>query len=193
MDIHEINSHDELISNFQEGSTNYLLLYKRGAEISDCAKKNIKKALNNVENTNLFIADVNKVKDIHPKYNITTAPSLLKFENNSFISSVKGCHKQGYYKSLFENNTQYAQAGNNLAKKVKVYTTPTCSWCNTLKSYLKKNNIRFTEIDVSKDEKMARAMVRKSGQQGVPQTEINGKMIVGFDKSKINGLLNING
>ena len=48
-------------------------------------------------------------------------------------------------------------------------------------------------MDVSKDQSAAERMVQKSGQQGVPQTEINGRMIVGFDKTKINQLLEIEG
>lgn len=72
-----------------------------------------------------------------------------------------------------------------------VYTTPTCSWCNTLKSYLRKNQVRFSEIDVSKNDDSAREMVNKSGQQGVPQTSVNGSMVIGFDKTKLNRLLEI--
>ena len=49
----------------------------------------------------------------------------------------------------------------------------------------------YSEINVSKDQNAAEAMVRKSGQQGVPQTDINGTMVIGFDKVKINKLLGI--
>ncbi|MCP5104714.1 MAG: NrdH-redoxin, partial [bacterium] len=47
--------------------------------------------------------------------------------------------------------------------KVVVFTTPTCSWCRVVKQHLKKNNIRFKEIDVGKDERAARDMVRRTG------------------------------
>ena len=76
-------------------------------------------------------------------------------------------------------------------KNVTVYTTPTCTWCGTIKTYLRKNGIRFREVDVSVDQAAAEAMVRKSGQQGVPQTDIEGQIVVGFDKAKINRLLGI--
>jgi len=75
--------------------------------------------------------------------------------------------------------------------KVIVFTTPTCSWCRVVKQHLKKHNIRFKEIDITKDEHAARDMVRRTGQQGVPVTLINNRPIVGFDKEKINRLLNI--
>ncbi len=74
---------------------------------------------------------------------------------------------------------------------VKVYSTPTCVYCKTLKEYLRKNKIDFADIDVSKDEKELDAMIRKSGQMGVPVVEIGDDLVVGFDKEKINNLLNI--
>ena len=79
----------------------------------------------------------------------------------------------------------------NQQPRVIVFTTPTCSWCRTVKQHLKKHNIRFKEIDVTKDSHAARDMVRRTGQQGVPVTLINNRPIVGFDKEKINRLLNI--
>jgi glutaredoxin-like YruB-family protein len=72
-----------------------------------------------------------------------------------------------------------------------VYSSPLCSWCNTLKSYLRKNRIRFTDIDISRDKRAADELVKRSGQMSTPQTDINGEIIVGFDKNKINKLLEI--
>ena len=69
--------------------------------------------------------------------------------------------------------------------KIIVYSTPTCPWCHALKDFLKEKNIEFEEIDISKDQEKAKEMIDKSGQMGVPQIEINGKMIVGFDKEAI--------
>ncbi|GAI03585.1 unnamed protein product [marine sediment metagenome] len=92
-------------------------------------------------------------------------------------NAYKGAHDPGYYKSLFENAVYVARAekAGKTVKQVTVYTTPTCSWCGTIKSYLNKNKIRYSEIDVSKNESAAQEMVRRSGQQGVPQTLISGE------------------
>ena len=75
--------------------------------------------------------------------------------------------------------------------KVKIYTTPACPFCLMAKEYLTSRGIEFEEIDVSKDEKAAQEMIQKSGQMGVPVIEIDGKIVVGFDKEKIDELLNL--
>ena len=69
--------------------------------------------------------------------------------------------------------------------KVKVYSTPTCPWCAKTKEFLKERGIEFEDIDVSTDVKGREEMISKSGQMGVPQIEINGKIIIGFDKEAL--------
>jgi glutaredoxin-like YruB-family protein len=78
------------------------------------------------------------------------------------------------------------------AKSVVVFTTPTCSWCRKVKKFLKENQIRYKEVDVSRDAQALRDMVRKSGQRGVPQVWINNQPVVGYDESKLKNLLEIN-
>ena len=75
--------------------------------------------------------------------------------------------------------------------KVKVYSTPTCPYCFTLKEYLEENNIKFEDINISNDKSAKEEMIEKSGQMGVPVVDIDGKIIVGFDREKINQLLGI--
>ena len=57
---------------------------------------------------------------------------------------------------------------------------------------MKKNGVEFEDIDISKDEKQLQKMIKDSGQMGVPVIEIEGEVIVGFDKEKVDKLLNIN-
>lgn len=192
MNIQEIASQKELTEKLDTGKKNYVLLYKKGSESSECALGHIREITDDYEDLNVFIADVSQVRDIHPNYGIDTVPSLLIFEGTDFKKVVKGCSTKAYYKSLFESRVFSAVSGEGEAQKsVTVYSTPTCSWCNTLKNHLRKHGVYFTDIDVSADPDMAQELVRKSGQQGVPQTEIDGEIIVGFDKSRINRLLGI--
>ncbi len=74
---------------------------------------------------------------------------------------------------------------------IVVFSTPTCSWCRKVKDYLKKNGLIYKDIDVSRDLAAQRDMIRKSGQQGVPQLWINNNPVVGFDRDKIDRLLGL--
>jgi|TARA_B100001964_G_C14177784_1_gene574668 glutaredoxin-like YruB-family protein len=69
--------------------------------------------------------------------------------------------------------------------KVKVYSTKTCPWCIKVKEFLTEKNIKFDAIDVGDDQEAAKEMVEKSGQMGVPVVDIDGTIIVGFDKGAI--------
>lgn len=76
-------------------------------------------------------------------------------------------------------------------QRVIVFSTPTCTYCNRAKHYFRQQGVRFRDVDVSKDPAAARDMVRRSGQQGVPVIDINGKIIVGFNKPEIDKLLEL--
>jgi glutaredoxin 3 len=72
---------------------------------------------------------------------------------------------------------------------VKVYSTPSCPFCTMAKDFLKENKIAFEDIDVSENNKAAREMIEKSGQMGVPVLDIDGVIIVGFDREVIDNAL----
>ncbi len=75
--------------------------------------------------------------------------------------------------------------------QVKVYSTPSCPYCLTLKRFLEENNIEFEDIDVSQNQQAAEEMVEKSGQMGVPVADIDGDIVIGFNRGKIKELLGI--
>lgn len=75
--------------------------------------------------------------------------------------------------------------------KVRIFSTPSCVYCKTLKGYMASHGIVFEDIDVSSNDAMLDEMIEKSGQMSVPVVDIDGNFIVGFDKNKINELLNI--
>lgn len=74
---------------------------------------------------------------------------------------------------------------------VKIYSTPTCPWCKKAKQYLDEKAIKYESIDVSSNEVAQKEMIEKSGQMGVPVIDIDGKIIVGFDKEEIDKTLNL--
>lgn len=79
----------------------------------------------------------------------------------------------------------------NNVLKIKIYSTPTCPYCVTLKEFLKEKGVDFEDLDVGADAQAREEMVNKSGQMGVPVVDIEGEIVIGFDKEKISKLLNI--
>ncbi len=75
--------------------------------------------------------------------------------------------------------------------KVKIYTTSICPWCVKTKEFLKENKVAYEEVNVGSDSKAAEEMIHKSGQMGVPVIDVNGQIIVGFNKTALKKALNI--
>lgn len=78
-----------------------------------------------------------------------------------------------------------------MATKVKIYSTPYCTYCKLAKNFLAKNKIEFTEVDVSENEDELNSMVKKSGQMGVPVIEVGDKVIVGYNEAQLKKLLGL--
>ncbi|MFA6552117.1 MAG: glutaredoxin domain-containing protein [Candidatus Paceibacterota bacterium] len=76
-------------------------------------------------------------------------------------------------------------------KKVKIYSTPSCVYCNMAKTYLKGNKIEYEDYDVGADIEKRKEMIEKSGQMGVPVIIIGSEVIVGFDKERLASTLGI--
>ena len=73
---------------------------------------------------------------------------------------------------------------------IKVYSTESCPWCVKAKQYWKSKNIEYIEVNVGEDMEGREEMIKLSGQMGVPVINIDGKIIVGFDKMAIDEAIN---
>ena len=78
-----------------------------------------------------------------------------------------------------------------MERKIKVYSTATCPYCVMLKKFLEEHNIPFESVDVGMDRAGLEEMMKKSGQMGVPVIDIDGKVIVGFDREAISEALGL--
>ncbi len=75
--------------------------------------------------------------------------------------------------------------------QIKVYSTPSCPYCYTVKAFLDEKGFDYEDINVAEDERAREEMVQKTGQMGVPVVEIDGQIVIGFDKERISQILNI--
>ena len=167
----------------------FILIYKSGTANSDCAFD----ALKQVEGGKVFLVDVNEVRDVHQHFGVNAVPSLVVLNNGKVENIIRGCQTPNYFSQIIHEKKVTNKSNNNgqSQKRVIVYSTPTCTYCNKLKSYFNKHGVKYTDINVATNQQAAMEMVRKSGQRGVPQTEIGGQMIIGFDTAKLSRLLNI--
>lgn len=102
-----VHSFGELEKGISQAERSFLLLYKSGAEQSDCALKRLSD-LDNTD-TRLFTANVNEVRDIHPRLNISTAPSLVIFDHSKVINIIKGCQSEAAYDAVFRDGSRGPQ------------------------------------------------------------------------------------
>jgi glutaredoxin-like YruB-family protein len=76
-------------------------------------------------------------------------------------------------------------------KKVEMYSTPTCHYCNLAKDFFDENGIKYTVYNVSTDLAKRKEMMEKSGQMGVPVILVDGEVIKGFDEDRLRDILEI--
>ena len=74
---------------------------------------------------------------------------------------------------------------------VVMYTTPMCVYCKVAKEFFQEHNVQYEEKDVVQDEQAREDMIQKSGQLGVPVIDIDGEIVIGFDKARLSELLGI--
>lgn len=146
------------------------------------------------------LVDVGRVKDLHRRFGVAAVPTVVLVERGEAARRAVGVQTAEQLARALLDAPPPAAAGASPgaaerppAHRVTVFTTPSCPWCTRVKAYLRQNAVDFREVDVAKDEKAAQRMVARSGQMGVPQLDIDGRMIVGFDKPRIDQLLRIGG
>ena len=78
-----------------------------------------------------------------------------------------------------------------MVKSVKIYTTPTCVYCKMTKEFFHKNNINYQEFNAAADDKAREEMIQKSHQMGVPVIDVDGEIIVGFNRPELERTLGL--
>ncbi|HKJ92717.1 MAG TPA: thioredoxin family protein [Longimicrobiales bacterium] len=142
----------------------------------------------------LYLVDVGRVKDVHKHYGVTSVPSVIKVRGDRVVQVIAGERPLSEYEALVTGTplaTGKQDDGGARSRRVVVYTTPSCPWCTKVKEYLRRNRVAFREVDVSSDFKAAERMTARTGQRGVPQTDVDGQWVVGFDQKRLDRLLGL--
>lgn len=74
---------------------------------------------------------------------------------------------------------------------VTIYTTPTCVYCKATKQFFAEYGVEYDEKDVAADAEARQAMIQKSGQLGVPVIDVDGQVVIGFNKKRLGEMLKI--
>ncbi len=131
------------------------------------------------------------------RFHISSIPTVAVFRDGKVVNTLVGVRPERIYAQALDialkpaAKATDAAAGEAKKHQVVVFSTPTCPWCSRLKAYLRQNNVAFKDVDVSLDANAARDMVMKSGQMGVPQAWIDGQVVVGFDRARVDSLLHL--
>ncbi len=189
MELKNIENYQQLQKEIADKDKYFLFFYKQGSPASDCAYENLTKPGGDFP---VFAVNVVHTKDIHRHYGVDSVPTLIAIADGKTANIVKGCQSPAFYEKILRGEGAGIGTGDGQTpKRVTVYSTPSCPYCNKLKQYLNKHGIRYTDINVAANPQAALEMERRSGQRGVPQTDINGQIIIGFDVPKLSKLLNI--
>lgn len=193
--IEEIQNKTQL-EELKKKYKNFLMVafYSETSEKSLRTIEILKKAKKDNPDMPVYAVNATRVKDIHPLFGVNTVPTVLALKDGKVSKVVNGIQSQQYYEMLLYDMPFTPGKGKEGPRRhnVVVYTSPHCPWCTRVKSHLKENRIPFREVDVTRDERTATELVRRSGQMGTPQTDIDGRIIVGFNQQKIDALLGIN-
>jgi len=141
----------------------------------------------------VFMVDVQKVKGVHKKFGVERVPTVLAIEKGKVTKSAEGVQSARFYGFHFAGATPTRTGGSGASRvrHVVVYSGPGCPACGLVKNYLRRHGVSYREVDISRDQRAAEKIVRRSGQMAVPQTDINGHLVVGFDQVKLSRLLGI--
>jgi glutaredoxin-like YruB-family protein len=169
-----------------------MLFYKENSIKSNDTLETLTALKQEHENLNIYSVDVSKTKNVHTQYNVTVVPTLLVFRDGKPAEIIKGKQPLKFYEKLLKKiDTSYeSDEEDSGSHNVTVYSTSTCPYCNAVKEYLDGKGVKYDEVDVSQDQAAAQELVARTGQQGVPQTDIDGEFVVGFDVPKLDSLLN---
>ncbi len=168
----------------EKRGTFFVLVVGEGCSLCDKIKKGLEEFEKEYSEIEFYVSDVTNDPELKMYFPVKTLPYMLYFKQGGF---VKGWSME----EGWEEKLKGVIDPKSVKHKVIVFSTPTCPYCTMVKNYLKEKEIEFEDVNVAADQEMARKMVAKSGQMGVPQIWIDDAVVVGYDVARINGLLGL--
>jgi len=141
----------------------------------------------------VYVIDVKEVRGLHKEFGVKKVPTVLALEKGKVTRFFEGVQSARFY-AVHLSGAAASRAparGQAAVRRVTVYSGPGCPACGQLKAYLRRRGVAFREVDISRDPKAADRIARRSGMMAVPQTDVNGRLVVGFDRDKLDRLLGI--
>jgi glutaredoxin-like YruB-family protein len=173
----------------------YLVLFFWGAfsDAANRALRELREFAREYTDVPVCSIDVQQVKGVHKEFGVGSVPTVLVMKNGGEAGRFVGVESAAFYATQLAGMapTHLARRARKKSLRVTVYTSPGCPPCGLVKAYLREHGISFRSVDISRDERAAREIARRSGQQAVPQIDINGRIVVGFDRGKLASLLGI--
>jgi len=175
----------------QQPSLFLVLFYTNQSKKSLQSLEALEKLKEEHEDLSIYKVEASTVRDVHPKYNVHSVPTLIAFRDGKPAEIITGVQTTNFYKKLLNKPAGARGTADDSSPRVTVYTTPSCPYCNMVKQYLDSHQVSYTEVDVAADPKAAQELMQRTGQQGVPQTEINGSFIIGYNTKELDKHLNL--
>lgn len=192
--LNEVNDRDQLQEALNEHKEYCVLAFwGRFSDASERALAELKQFADDYRKIPIHTIEVQDVKGIHKEYAVSSVPTVIVLKNGKEADRFTGAESAAFYALHLAGMApiHVARPRKRKTPRVTVYTSPGCPPCSLVKTYLRENGIPFTSIDISRDAHAAREIVRRSGKQAVPQIDVNGRIVVGFDRPKLSSLLGI--
>lgn len=142
--------------------------------------------------TPMALVNVSQVRDIHPLFSVTSVPAIVTLKNGVMTKRIEGLQRRTTYEALLGDAPRRRSDGTEAPPlRVTVYSSPTCPPCGIVKAYLRKKGVPFRVVDVTRDEQAAQEIMNRTGSTAVPQTDINGSVVIGADTERLDELLRV--
>ncbi|MBO8131876.1 MAG: thioredoxin family protein [Candidatus Marinimicrobia bacterium] len=169
-----------------------VVFYSRNSEKSKRVLDIFKELESENKSIEVLTVDVSEVKDVHRHFNIDSIPAVAIIEKGRVQNIIYGLQDKEFFIQAFEEKKiKPTKKAEKKSKRIVVYTTDGCPWCVRAKEYLKSLALPFKEVNLSKNPGEIDKLVKRTGQMGTPQIDINGKFVIGFNKPEIDRLLGV--